>query len=160
LVSRLQRLEDDAEEMKIESSSEELLTSDSASFDPEIAAIFVEEAAEILESAELALETLRREGGGSAIVELQRLLHTLKGGARMAGVLPMGDLSHALETLLAGMADKRVAFAPPTLDAVQRCLDALHAMRDQIDSGGPVTAAPELVRLIEALSSGASAPAA
>src|SRR5690606_21944987 len=150
LVSRLQRLEDHAEEMKIESSSEELLTSDSASFDPEIAAIFVEEAAAILESAELSLETLRREGGGSSMVELQRLLHTLKGGARMAGVLPMGDLSHALETLLAGMADKRVAPETATLDTVQRCLDALQVMRDQIDSGGAVAAAPKLVGQIEA----------
>ncbi len=68
-------------------------------YDPEIAAIFAEEAAEILDNAELALRSLRQDPAPSAIVELQRLLHTLKGGARMAGITAMGTLSHALETL-------------------------------------------------------------
>ena len=27
-------------------------------------------------------------------------MHTLKGGARMAGIVPMGDLSHEMETLV------------------------------------------------------------
>ena len=31
---------------------------------------------------------------------LKRPLHTLKGGARMAGITAMGDLSHELETLV------------------------------------------------------------
>src|SRR5690606_29738962 len=106
------------------------------------------------ENAESALETLRSEGEGSAsIVELQRLLHTLKGGARMAGVTPMGDLSHALETLLAGMADKRVAPSPGTLELLQQCLDTLSEMRDSIDAGRPVSSAADLVTRIEALSS-------
>ena len=33
------------------------------------------------------------------LTALKRPLHTLKGGARMAGLVPMGDLSHELETL-------------------------------------------------------------
>src|SRR5690606_11008818 len=152
VVARLERLEEDAVPEKpaaadVSSPALEL------NFDPEIAAIFMEEAAEILESAESALGTLRSEGeGSSSIVELQRLLHTLKGGARMAGVLPMGDLSHALETLLVGMAEKRVEPAAPTLDLLQQCLDTLHAMRDCIDAGKPVPGAAELVARIEAVS--------
>ena len=38
--------------------------------------------------------------------ELKRHLHTLKGGARMAGIAAMGNLSHELETLLISV-DKR-----------------------------------------------------
>ena len=34
------------------------------------------------------------------VAGLQRDLHTLKGGARMAGLTPIGDLSHAMESLL------------------------------------------------------------
>ena len=34
------------------------------------------------------------------VPELQRDLHTLKGGARIAGLAPIGDLTHAIETLL------------------------------------------------------------
>ena len=40
-----------------------------------------------------------------ALVELQRCLHTLKGGARMAGLVLIGDLSHDLETLLIRVGD-------------------------------------------------------
>ena len=38
--------------------------------------------------------------------ELKRHLHTLKGGARMAGITAMGNLSHEIETLLISVNDK------------------------------------------------------
>ncbi len=129
-------------------------------FDPEIAAIFMEEAAEILEGADRELAALRGTSEGSAsVIELQRLLHTLKGGARMAGVVPMGDLSHALETVLAGMAEARVELAGGTVELLQECLDALHGMRDCIDEGRSVPDAAELIGRIEALSSPIARPA-
>ena len=122
-----------------------------ASFDPEIAAIFAEEAAELLDNAELALGTIRQTAEPAATVELQRLLHTLKGGARMAGVTPMGDLSHALETLLERIADGRLDATSESLDLVQRSLDQLQHMRDAIDSGRGVTPAPGLVAQLESV---------
>ena len=42
------------------------------------------------------------------IEELKRHLHTLKGGARMAGITAMGNLSHEIETLLIPVDDGRV----------------------------------------------------
>jgi len=45
-------------------------------FDPEIAGIFAEEAAEILDNAELALRSIRQKPEPATTVELQRLLHT------------------------------------------------------------------------------------
>ena len=109
-------------------------------FDAEIAAIFAEEAAEILDNAELALRELRHNQGPSALVELQRLLHTLKGGARMAGITAMGDLSHSLETLVSNLTEGRVEAPGAASDLVQRCLDQLHHMRDAIDTGRVATA--------------------
>src|SRR5690606_19164276 len=149
VVARLERLEQSAapeqRAAQADTSSPEL----EQSFDPEIAAIFMEEAAEILENAERALDSLRREGEGSAsIVELQRLLHTLKGGARMAGITTMGNLSHALETLLAGMAERRVVPTAETLDLLQQCLDTLHTMRDCVEGGRPLPASGDLVARI------------
>ena len=105
------------------------------SFDPEIAAIFAEEAAEILDNSEAALQEVRERQDLQAVAMLQRYLHTLKGGARMAGVLPMGDLSHALETLLAQFAEGRSQATPAALELVQRGLDELQQMRDAIDAG-------------------------
>jgi chemosensory pili system protein ChpA (sensor histidine kinase/response regulator) len=117
-----------------------------ASYDPEIAAIFAEEAAELLDQAESAFQDLDQSQDSPAVLrELQRLLHTLKGGARMAGVLVMGDLSHALETLLADLLHGNVATDAAATGLVQRCLDHLHQMRDAIDSGHPVPAATALM---------------
>jgi chemosensory pili system protein ChpA (sensor histidine kinase/response regulator) len=120
-----------------------------SAFDPEIAAIFAEEAAEILEGSEAALQEVRQRQDAPTVVVLQRFLHTLKGGARMAGVLPMGDLSHALETLLARIADGHTRATPAALDLVQRGLDELQQMRDAIDAGRAVHAAAGLVGQLE-----------
>jgi len=132
-----------------------------AAFDPEIAAIFAEEAAEVLDEAEVALRTLRQvpESGG-AVVALQRFLHTLKGGARMAGILPMGDLSHALETLLERIADGRSQPTAAAVDLVQRGLDTLQRMRDAIDSGRPIESAAVLVEQLEGFEAPVAAVAA
>jgi chemosensory pili system protein ChpA (sensor histidine kinase/response regulator) len=129
-------------------------------FDPEIAAIFAEEAAEILDNSEAALQEVRQRQDQPSVAMLQRFLHTLKGGARMAGVMPMGDLSHALETLLAGIADGRSAPTPTALDLVQRGLDELQQMRDAIDAGRAVAAALDLVAQLEGFDAARDAEAA
>ena len=128
-------------------------------FDPEIAAIFAEEAAEILDNAELALRALRENPSPAATVEMQRLLHTLKGGARMAGVSAMGALSHALESLLERLAGGRIEPSAETLDLVQRSLDRLQQMRDAVDAGRAVSPAAALVLELEQVG-GAAAPRA
>jgi hypothetical protein len=70
-------------------------------FDHEIANIYSEEATELLEAAEASLNAWNRDRKDKErVAELQRQLHTLKGGARMAGITAMGDLSHELETLV------------------------------------------------------------
>jgi chemosensory pili system protein ChpA (sensor histidine kinase/response regulator) len=131
-----------------------------AQYDPEIAAIFAEEAAEILDGSERALQTIRETRDPGAVVELQRFLHTLKGGARMAGVLAMGDLSHALESLLASVAAGRAAVTAEVVDLMQRTLDQLQQMRDAIDAGRPVNAAAALVDQLEVFSRDAPVGAA
>src|SRR5690606_6688357 len=117
---------------------------------PEIAAIFAEEAAEILDNTEAALRDLRQRQDAASVVVLQRYVHTLKGGARMAGVLAMGDLSHALETLPARMADGRSRPSAAAVDLVQRGLDQLQQMRDAIDTGRVVEPAKALIDQFEA----------
>jgi len=120
-----------------------------AAFDPEIAAIFAEEAAEILDQSETALQSVRQSSDAAAVVALQRYLHTLKGGARMAGIMAMGDLSHALETLLARIADGKSQPTGAAVDLVQRGLDRLQQMRDAIDAGRGVESATDLVSQLE-----------
>ena len=125
-------------------------TAEVVEFDPEVATIFAGEAAEILESAELALQDFRKgDAEFKSLVELQRLLHTLKGGARMAGVTSMGDLSHSLEGLLSGISAAQVEPAAEVIEVIQRSLDQLHVMRDAVSAGQEAAASAELPQLMQ-----------
>ncbi|MEE8542248.1 MAG: Hpt domain-containing protein [Gammaproteobacteria bacterium] len=125
-------------------------TAEVVEFDPEVATIFAGEAAEILESAELALQDFRKgDAELKSLVELQRLLHTLKGGARMAGVTAMGDLSHSLEGLLSGISAAQVEPAAEVIELIQRSLDQLHVMRDAVSAGQEAAASAELPQLMQ-----------
>jgi chemosensory pili system protein ChpA (sensor histidine kinase/response regulator) len=132
-----------------------------AEYDVEIAAIFSEEAAELLEAADQALADWSHEKGNRQHVEeLKRHLHTLKGGARMAGITAMGNLSHELETLLIGLDDGRIAPSAKIEDLLQHSVDELHRMRDTVIAGKQVTAATELERQIHQINAGEVVPAA
>lgn len=72
---------------------------DSADIDLDILETFVAEADELLEEIDLALQGWERDWSSKDHVEsLKRSLHTLKGGARMAGLEQLGSLSHELES--------------------------------------------------------------
>jgi len=69
--------------------------------DAEVVELFFEEADELLESLEGALQNWTEAPDNGAIAEgIKRDLHTFKGGARMAGLESLGDLSHNFETLV------------------------------------------------------------
>ena len=92
-------------------------TASTESLDQEIVEIFLEEATEVLERGESALDQWHDDLEQVACVqELQREIHTFKGGARMAGLSSIGDFAHEMEDLLERIAD---GVEPPTLSAVQ-----------------------------------------
>ncbi len=132
-----------------------------AEYDAEIAAIFSEEAAELLEAADQALADWSKDKNNRKHVEeLKRHLHTLKGGARMAGIKAMGNLSHELETLLIGLDDGRIAQSSRIDELLQLSVDELHHMRDAVIAGKPVTTAAELEKQIHQINAGEAVPAA
>jgi len=105
--------------------------------DPEIASIFAEEASELLELADAALAAWRTDPRDSApAAELKRTLHTLKGGARMAGLHAMGALGHEAESLIGRIESTADATqVAPWLDLLQGSLDHLAMLRDGILGG-------------------------
>jgi chemosensory pili system protein ChpA (sensor histidine kinase/response regulator) len=137
-------------------------------FDHEIANIYSEEATELLEAAQGSLTVWNQDRKDKQpVAELQRRLHTLKGGARMAGVMAMGDLSHELETLVLQIDSGAVAGDDQAHAAMQASLDELSRMRDQVAAGTLPSAARELIAQIRGLAqqpataqSSAAAPAA
>ncbi|UCC15377.1 MAG: Hpt domain-containing protein [Gammaproteobacteria bacterium] len=123
--------------------------------DPEIAAIFYEEASELLEEAEAALSVWRQQpAAGERLAELQRHLHTLKGGARLAGVMVMGDLSHRLESVVEALAEGRLETSEAVGGLMQQALDELHDMREVVQSGRSPLPPEALLSRIESIVSG------
>ncbi|MFW2403887.1 MAG: Hpt domain-containing protein, partial [Gammaproteobacteria bacterium] len=120
-------------------------------FDPEIAAIFSEEAVEILESidAEISHATDKQLGENS-LAELQRHLHTLKGGARLAGLMAMGELSHDLETLLVRIAGGSLEQTETRFDVLRAAVDELHRMSDEVGEGRAALPPQALIERISA----------
>ncbi len=130
-------------------------------FDREIADIYSEEATELLESAQASLAAWSADRNDRApVAELQRQLHTLKGGARMAGIAPMGDLSHELETLVIQIANGTVPATGSAHAVLQTSLDELARMRDLVSAGTWPRAAEALIGRIRALGAGLPEPVA
>lgn len=129
-------------------------------FDAEVAAIFSEEASELLEAADAAFNNWRGDRGNQAQShEFKRALHTIKGGARMAGIRSMGDLSHELESFMEMLEHGVVTASPPVFEMLQNALDVLHRMRDVVAQGKNVSGAPNLIARIRALAKGEAPPA-
>jgi chemosensory pili system protein ChpA (sensor histidine kinase/response regulator) len=133
-------------------------------FDHEIANIYSEEATELLEAAQGSLTVWNKDRGDKQpVAELQRQLHTLKGGARMAGVAAMGDLSHELETLVLQIDGGAVAGDDHAHAVMQASLDELSRMRDLVSAGTLPGEARDLIAQIRGLANqvaqAAAAPA-
>ena len=131
---------------------EDELSADGGDFDPEVAAIFTEEAMELIEFSESALSDWRSEPGSAEYRSaLKRPLHTLKGGARMAGITAMGDLSHELETLVMQVDNGTVPTDDAMFDVIQASLDELARMREAVANGRRVSSARAMINRIHNL---------
>jgi chemosensory pili system protein ChpA (sensor histidine kinase/response regulator) len=121
-------------------------------FDPEVAAIFTEEALELIDASEHALSDWREKPGSpESATALKRPLHTLKGGARMAGIMAMGDLSHELETLVIQAEMGTIAVNAAVFDVIQASLDELARMRESVANGRRVAPARVMIGRIQSL---------
>ncbi|MGM0412585.1 MAG: Hpt domain-containing protein [Pseudomonadota bacterium] len=124
---------------------------------PEVVAAFLEEGEEQLEALGEQLRHLEQasEQDPEQVMEagdLQRTLHTLKGGARTAGADGLGELVHAAEELVEAMVQGRVAVVAgighlrAVVERVEEMTAALHQ--------GESPAAPELVQRTRQLAAG------
>ncbi|HEX4389497.1 MAG TPA: Hpt domain-containing protein [Steroidobacteraceae bacterium] len=142
--------------------AEEPPAAEAVDFDPEVAAIFTDEATELIEASERALADWRAQPNSPDLrLGLKRPLHTLKGGARMAGIMPMGDLSHELENLVMLVDNGTVTADAAMFDAIQTSLDELARMREHVANGRRVAPASAVLERLKTLTkSGGNAAAA
>lgn len=120
--------------------------------DDEIVEIFLEEAVDILDSAGQSLKRwLLEPDNAGPLSSLQRDLHTLKGGARMVEIGPIGDLAHELEFLYEGLSAGLLAPSAELFALLQGCHDRLAQMIDAVADGLPVGSVDKLIERIKSL---------
>ncbi len=106
---------------------------------------FREVTADRVEKISTGLLALERGGGGEALQEIARELHTLKGEARMMGFIGLSQVVHAAEDLLK-------ALPPGTPGArLEALLDACDAIPPLLDAPAEGGAASELAERLREL---------
>ena len=126
--------------------------------DDELLSIFIDEANELLEMSDNTLHQWSQQESDepgaldySALMELQRYLHTLKGGARMAELKEISDLSHEMESMFIAVIDGRVDKNDHLIELLKDCFDLLHQQVVEAQEGRAMSDCTELVGLLKNL---------
>ncbi len=124
---------------------------DMSDLDSDLVDIFVEEGHDLLDHSDQLLVRLRdRLDEREVIAGLQRDLHTLKGGARMAGIMAIGELGHAMESLLEAAAEHRLQLDRQDIPLLQRGFDRLHTMVTRVGERRAVAMPDMLITAFDA----------
>ncbi|MCP3670286.1 MAG: response regulator [Gammaproteobacteria bacterium] len=130
---------------------------DLESIDDDLISIFIEESIELMDDVDHALKQWNENPAEAhPLVELQRTLHTLKGGARLSGITPVGDLSHAFESLLSGVDSGAVDNDDAVRALSQRVADSLMTQIEQASDSGQAETADTLIAELNDMLSGDS----
>ena len=115
--------------------------------DPDLFEIFEEEAQEIFPATASALrQWAARPGNMSARSEVLRGLHTLKGSARLAGAMRLGELAHRMESSVETIPQEDAQTAD--IEALMAQLDGMQYNFDVLRN--PVFAAAESTQSVKA----------
>ena len=127
--------------------------------DDELIGVFVEEATDFLSNSDDIMQRWNADTADLEVVgELQRALHTIKGGARLAGLAPVGDLTHELESALEAVTEGHDQVAEELPAIIQAGLDYLHHSIETIKDGGKVEPADDVISQIQTLNSAEEEP--
>ncbi|MBK6472852.1 MAG: Hpt domain-containing protein [Betaproteobacteria bacterium] len=112
--------------------------------DHELLPIFEEEADELLPQLQSRLrDWLDRPLDRDAPLACLRTLHTLKGGARLAGAMRLGEMAHRLETDIEALA-ARGAAPVEDIEPLMARADAMSALFELLRHGGTLPQPPRM----------------
>ncbi|MDX8399173.1 MAG: ATP-binding protein [Gallionellaceae bacterium] len=115
--------------------------------DEQLLPILLEEAHELYPKICLTFKALREKSGEDSVLsnQLQRTLHTFKGGARMAGAMHLGELLHRVEGRIAEASRLAVFDASLWLE-LERCLSCLETAIEALSGSANIAnAKPEFI---------------
>ncbi len=106
--------------------------------DPQLLQIFLEEAAELVPQVGQDLRDWRARPADKLVSQsLKRLLHTLKGSARMAGAMALGQLTHSMESRVEN-AELLPAIPPNLFDDLETSFDRIGTLIARLQGDEPV----------------------
>ncbi|WP_127164022.1 hybrid sensor histidine kinase/response regulator [Entomomonas moraniae] len=117
--------------------------------DADMAEIFLEEADDILEQARNDLDDWIKDQKADALKDLQRQLHTLKGGARMCGAVGLGDIAHGLEFIYEGLLNGRYSYSADLVELLNKAHDSLQLDIDTLHDKNVLLNNPALLNAIQ-----------
>jgi chemosensory pili system protein ChpA (sensor histidine kinase/response regulator) len=127
--------------------------------DPQLLPIFLEESVDLMRDIGNGLRTWRDQPTDKQTAEqLKRLLHTLKGGARMAGAMSIGQIVHGMETRIE-QAVAANAVTPSVLDNLDASFDRASILTERLQTGEQPPAA-EAPAMPAAAATGPASPSA
>ncbi|MEO6749022.1 MAG: ATP-binding protein, partial [Casimicrobiaceae bacterium] len=109
--------------------------------EPDVLAIFLEEAGDLFPQAGEELRNWRRNPLSDGALLLCRTLHTFKGSARMAGAMRLGEIAHQMESRLVE-GDTSVAGSATLFEALDTDLDRIAFVLDRLRAGEANSALP------------------
>lgn len=118
--------------------------------DAELLEIFLEEAQELDTALDESFNKWRADISNiNALKVLQRHLHTIKGGARMAGIRSIGDLTHEAESIYEAFVENRRVPTAQWLEIMQRVQDTMSLQVMHIVSHKKSFFASELIEQLQ-----------
>ncbi len=118
--------------------------------DLELVTLFLEEASDLTETCSQALRNwLRHDNSVRPVAELQRCLHTLKGGARMLEFHELGNISHALESVYEAIVTGVRESGDAPLGLLQQAHDLIDAILQAISKGQDIPSVQTLVKRLD-----------
>jgi chemosensory pili system protein ChpA (sensor histidine kinase/response regulator) len=119
--------------------------------DPELLQIFLDEAHELVPSVGTALRDWRENADNRQLGQaLQRVLHTLKGSARMAGAMALGELTHHMETRVENALGVK---SLPTMlfEELETSWDRMGLLFDRLQKPAPVEEKPAPAKPVDVM---------
>ncbi len=111
------------------------LSTETIDTDSELLEIFLEEAQDLDQSIAQTFNKWRKELNNVELLkDLQRYLHTIKGGARMVGISSIGDLAYEAETIYERLVEGRIQPTMAWANFMQQVLELLSLQINHIES--------------------------
>ena len=117
--------------------------------EPELLEAFTEEFAELLESSGDAIKRWQQNHDDhDALQQLQRVLHTIKGGARLTALTPIAEISHQMESLLSSVVEQQQAPNEDFFSLLQQSQDRLAEIQERLVNNESIPVSQDILTSI------------